>query len=170
MAAQNLGDMFPYLPGQSDYNKLRKLYSTMTSAMGPLVQDADAGTDNVWIIDSTPLEYGRSRKTAQRTELAGRAGYGIREKLTMPDHMGKASPVSAQARRRGGDLPCFFVSGRCTQLRSFRRNPGSVRSWPSMEAMPEHCWNPQTDVDAFCESAALVAACLGSRSPDLSVA
>lgn len=35
LAAQNLGDMFPYLPGQSDYNKLRKLYSTMTSAMGP---------------------------------------------------------------------------------------------------------------------------------------
>jgi Transposase DDE domain len=33
-------------------------------------------TDDVWIVDSTPVECGRSRETAKRSELAGWAQYG----------------------------------------------------------------------------------------------
>ena len=32
--------------------------------------------DDVWIADSTPVECGRARETAQRSELAGFAEYG----------------------------------------------------------------------------------------------
>lgn len=76
-ARENLGDMFPYLPGQPGYNKrLRRLYPTMTWVMGTLVRAADVGTDDVWVVDSTPVECGRSRETAQRSDLAGWAEYG----------------------------------------------------------------------------------------------
>ena len=33
-------------------------------------------TDHVWVVDSTPVECGRSRDTARRSELAGWAEYG----------------------------------------------------------------------------------------------
>lgn len=76
-AREQFGDMFPYLPGQSGYNKrLRRLYPTMTWLMGTLVRAAGAGTDDVWVVDSTPVECGRSRDTARRSDLAGWAEYG----------------------------------------------------------------------------------------------
>jgi hypothetical protein len=76
-ARGNFGGMFPYLPGQSGYNKrLRRLYPTMTWVLGTLVRAADVGTDDVWVVDSTPVECGRSRETAQRSDLAGWAEYG----------------------------------------------------------------------------------------------
>ncbi|GAA1495035.1 transposase [Paeniglutamicibacter kerguelensis] len=69
--------MFPCLPGQTGYNKrLRRLYPTMTWLMGTLVRAADVGADDVWVVDSTPVECGRSRETAQRSDLAGWAEYG----------------------------------------------------------------------------------------------
>ncbi len=33
-------------------------------------------TDDVWLVDSTPIECARSRPTTQRSQLAGWAGYG----------------------------------------------------------------------------------------------
>lgn len=33
-------------------------------------------TDDVWVVDSTPVECGRSRETARRSDLAGWAEYG----------------------------------------------------------------------------------------------
>ena len=76
-ARAHFGQMFPYLPGQPGYNKrLRKLHPTMGWLLGVLARDADVATDDVWIVDSTPVECGRSRETAQRSELAGWAEYG----------------------------------------------------------------------------------------------
>jgi len=68
--------LFPYVPGQSGYNKrLRKAASMLRSVMRILATDIDAWADT-WLIDSTPVECGRSRPTAQRSNLAGWAGYG----------------------------------------------------------------------------------------------
>lgn len=76
-AREQFGTMFPYLPGQPGYNKrLRRLYPTMTWVMGAMVRAADVSTDDVWLVDSTPVECGRSRETAQRSDLAGWAEYG----------------------------------------------------------------------------------------------
>src|SRR5205814_8807747 len=41
-----------------------------------LATDTDLWSDDTWVIDSTPVECGRSRPTAKRSDLAGWAGYG----------------------------------------------------------------------------------------------
>jgi hypothetical protein len=38
--------------------------------------DTDFWFDNHWILDSTPVECGRSRPTVQRCDAAGWAAYG----------------------------------------------------------------------------------------------
>lgn len=76
-ARTNLVTMFPDLPGQSGYNKrLRKLAATMSWLVTMLGATSSIGTDDVWVVDSTPVECARSRETAHRSELAGWAEYG----------------------------------------------------------------------------------------------
>jgi hypothetical protein len=38
--------------------------------------DTTLWTDNVWVVDSTPVECGRSKETVKRSDLAGWAEYG----------------------------------------------------------------------------------------------
>jgi hypothetical protein len=76
-AAKHLRSWFPYVPGQSGYNKrLRKSQRQLGALIRVLAADTDLFADDTWVIDSTPVECGRSRSTAQRSELAGFAGYG----------------------------------------------------------------------------------------------
>lgn len=76
-AHRHLRDLFPYVPGQSGYNKrLRKAALMLRSVMRILATDIDAWADDTWLIDSTPVECGRSRPTAKRSNLAGWASYG----------------------------------------------------------------------------------------------
>lgn len=76
-ARANLLQMFPHLPQQSGYNKrLRKLASTMSWLVGALGQQTSIADDDVWVVDSTPVECARSRETVQRSDLAGWAEYG----------------------------------------------------------------------------------------------
>lgn len=72
-----LKGMFPYLPGQSGYNKrLRKSQTQMQALIRILAAEVDVFHDDVWLIDSTPVECGRSRETVKRSDLAGWADYG----------------------------------------------------------------------------------------------
>jgi hypothetical protein len=76
-AGQHLAGMFPYLPQQSGYNKrLRKLAATMSWLVTRLGADTTLSQDDVWLVDSTPVECARSRETVQRSDLAGWAEYG----------------------------------------------------------------------------------------------
>jgi len=76
-ARAHLHHLFPYLPGQSGYNKrLRRAASLIRQAIRAIATDTALWSDDVWIVDSTPIECGRSRETAKRSELAGWAGYG----------------------------------------------------------------------------------------------
>src|ERR1700722_11531212 len=76
-ARSHLGDAFPYLPGQSGYNKrLRAASGQLNAVIRLLAQDCDCWAEGTWVIDSTPVECGRSRETAQRSDLVGWAGYG----------------------------------------------------------------------------------------------
>lgn len=76
-ARKNLIGMFPALPGQSGYNKrLRKLADTMSWLISVLGTDIGIAGDDVWVVDSTPVECARSRETVKRSDLAGWAEYG----------------------------------------------------------------------------------------------
>lgn len=73
----HLPGAFPYLPGQSGYNKrLRAAVPLLKHAIRVVVADTDLWTDATWVVDSTPVECGRSRSTVKRSDLAGWAGYG----------------------------------------------------------------------------------------------
>jgi Transposase DDE domain len=76
-ANAHLRGMFPYLPLQPGYNKrLRAASSLVMHMIRILVRDTSLWSDDVWVVDSTPVECGRSRETARRSDLAGWAEYG----------------------------------------------------------------------------------------------
>ena len=76
-ANRQLRSLFPYLPQQPGYNKrLRALAATMSWLIGVLARDTSVWTDDVWVVDSTPVECARSRETVKRSDLAGWAEYG----------------------------------------------------------------------------------------------
>jgi Transposase DDE domain len=76
-AREQLRHLFPYLPHQPGYNKrLRQLAATMNWLIRALARDTSVWADDVWVVDSTPVECGRSRDTARRSDLAGWAEYG----------------------------------------------------------------------------------------------
>jgi hypothetical protein len=69
--------MFPYVPRQSGYGKrVRAASSLLTSMIRVLAQDTSLWSDDVWLVDSTPVGCGCSRETAKRSDLAGWAQYG----------------------------------------------------------------------------------------------
>jgi hypothetical protein len=76
-ARAHLGHLFGYLPQQPGYNKrLRAAASLVRTVIRVLAADTALWTDDVWVVDSTPVECGRSRETAKRSDLAGWAEYG----------------------------------------------------------------------------------------------
>src|SRR6266699_3509651 len=76
-ARDHLRHLFPYLPAQPGYNKrLRRLAGTVAWLIGVLARDTSLWADDVWVVDSTPVECGRSKETARRSDLAGWAEYG----------------------------------------------------------------------------------------------
>ena len=75
-ARAHLRHLFPYLPQQPGYNKrLRGLRAARGTDPGPGGRHP-LWTDDVWVVDSTPVECGRSRETVKRSDLAGWAQYG----------------------------------------------------------------------------------------------
>ena len=76
-AHSNLTSLFPYVPKRPAYNKrLRRSVAMLHGVMRIIATRCGAWHDDVWLIDSTPVECGRSRETAKRSDLAGVAGYG----------------------------------------------------------------------------------------------
>jgi hypothetical protein len=76
-AGAHLRHPFPYLPKQPGYNKrLRKAAGLIWQVSRTLARDTTLWSDDVWVVDSTPVECGRSRETVKRSELAGWARYG----------------------------------------------------------------------------------------------
>ena len=69
-AKAHLKSWFPYLPERPGYNKrLRRSGELMAHVLGALARDCPAWHDDVWLVDSTPVECGRSRETQQRSDL-----------------------------------------------------------------------------------------------------
>jgi hypothetical protein len=76
-ARAHLGHLFRYLPGQPGYNRrLRAAAGLIATLIRMLAADTSLWSDEVWVAGSTPVECGRSRETARRSDLAGWAEYG----------------------------------------------------------------------------------------------
>jgi DDE family transposase len=76
-ARAHLQHLFPYLPQQPGYNKrLRKAAELLRKVTRMLATNTSVWSDDVWVVDSTPVECGRSRETVKRSDLAGWAEYG----------------------------------------------------------------------------------------------
>jgi len=76
-ARAHLRHLFPYLPQQPGYNKrLRAARGLVAHCARALAASTSLWLDDVWVVDSTPVECARSREAVKRSELAGWAQYG----------------------------------------------------------------------------------------------
>jgi hypothetical protein len=76
-ARAKMRHLFPYLPQQSGYNKrLRAARGLIRHCTRALASATTMWADDVWVVDSTPVECARSRETVKRSDLAGWAQYG----------------------------------------------------------------------------------------------
>lgn len=72
-----LGHLFPYLPHQPGYHKrLVAAAPLILRATQVLAAGVPSHTDQLRLIDATPVPCGSSRETVKRSELAGWANYG----------------------------------------------------------------------------------------------
>ena len=72
-----LAGMFPRRIGQSGYNKrVRKAFFLFIRVIRMLAMDTSLWSDDVWVVDSTPVQCGCSRETVRRSDAAGWAEYG----------------------------------------------------------------------------------------------
>ncbi len=76
-AKRRLGHLFPYIPGQSGYNKrIRGLTPQIAGLLGYLARSSPSWCDGLRLVDATPVPCGASRQTVKRSEFAGYATYG----------------------------------------------------------------------------------------------
>jgi transposase len=72
-----VGHLFPQLPRQPGFHKRRRrLTETIEWLTGIFASQSPGSFDDLVLLDSTPVECGRSLETARRSELADAAGYG----------------------------------------------------------------------------------------------
>ena len=77
LAQRRLGHLFPYIPGQSGFNKrLRQLTPQLVQAITLLARLSPSFCDRLRLLDSTPVPCAASRETVRRSALAGIGGYG----------------------------------------------------------------------------------------------
>jgi hypothetical protein len=76
-ARKRLAHLFPEIPSQSAYFKRRRRLSDQLEWLMAMFASQSPGyTDDLLLIDSTPVECARSRETVKRSELADAADYG----------------------------------------------------------------------------------------------
>jgi hypothetical protein len=76
-ARRQLGHLFPYLPSQDALHKRRaRLAETIEWLTGVFAAQSPGSRDELVLLDSTPVECGRSVETTRRSQLADICGYG----------------------------------------------------------------------------------------------
>ena len=75
-ARRQLGHLFPQLPSQDALHKRRaRLAETIEWLIGVFAAQSPGSRDDLLLLDSTPVECGRSLETARRSQLAEVCGY-----------------------------------------------------------------------------------------------
>ncbi len=76
-ARRQLGHLFPLLPSQDALHKRRaRLAETIEWLIGVFAAQSPGASDDLLLLDSTPVECGRSLETVRRSQLAEVCGYG----------------------------------------------------------------------------------------------
>ena len=76
-ADQRLRHLFPYLPTPSAHNRrLRRAAPLVCLAIRDVAAHTPTWSDQLRLVDSTPVPCAASRQTVRRSDLAGHAGYG----------------------------------------------------------------------------------------------
>lgn len=76
-ARRRLGHLFPYLPSQSRYNeRCRALAPKLVLLWKALAAETFGASDDLRLLDTTPLPCGQSIETTRRSQLAPWAGFG----------------------------------------------------------------------------------------------
>ena len=76
-ARRQLGHLFPVLPSQDALHKRRRrLTDAIEWLIGVFASKSPGSSDDLVLLDSTPVECGRSLDTTRRSELAEVCGYG----------------------------------------------------------------------------------------------
>lgn len=77
VAERRLAGLFPKLPRQSGFHKRRRrLTETIEWLTSVFAADSPGHSDSVVLLDSTPVECGRSVETVRRSRLADACAYG----------------------------------------------------------------------------------------------
>lgn len=77
MAPRRLGHLFPQLPQRpANVKRRQRLADTIEALIGEFAAHTAGGDDAVLVVDSTPVECGRSIETTRRSALADAADYG----------------------------------------------------------------------------------------------
>ena len=77
VARKQLLHLFPRLPKRSGFHKRRdRLSDTIEQLIGVFASDSPGYHDDLVLVDSTPVECGRSVETSKRSQLADAADYG----------------------------------------------------------------------------------------------
>jgi hypothetical protein len=119
-AHAHLGQLFPYLPQQSGYNKrLRAAANLLRQVIGVLAADTSWWTDEVWVADSTQVECGRSKEWSS----------------VRPWPAGPPTATAPATRATSGGCGCTW-SAPCTACRSASRWPAPSRRTPSAAGHP----------------------------------
>ena len=148
VARRRLGALFPKLPLQPGFHKRRRrLTETIEWLIGVFATDCPGYSDSVVLLDSTPVECGRSVETVRRSELADACGYGycrshsrwfwgMRLHLCCaPDGTPRAS-ILAPADQPDARSPCGFCPRPCEEA----SRSSATRATP-VESSPRR-WRP----------------------------
>ena len=76
VARRRLGHLFPRLPAQPAYLTRRRALAEAIDRLAGVFAASPGYHDDLVLLDSAPVECGRSLDTARRSALAGCCGYG----------------------------------------------------------------------------------------------
>ena len=105
-AHTHLTSLFPYLPQRPGYNKrLRAAAATIQHVIDTVARDCPSWHDDLWLVDSTPVECGRSTTDPPRSKPSSTsAGSHSSDRRSSPkgeaDHRNDSSNRSARSSSR----------------------------------------------------------------------
>ena len=109
-ADKELAGMFPRTIGQSGWNKrVRKAFFLFIRVIRMLAMDTSLWSDDVWVVDSTPVQCGCSRRRSSAATRRGWAEYGL-SRQSLPVLLGFAA-APGSARLTGFRRVMFALAG-----------------------------------------------------------